>query len=130
MQGSCPRCNATLGIDASGEYACSRCHRPFQVYVASVRPAAAPPLPEAATGLRTGPLLPDARCAFHANNPAAGVCERCGDFMCGLCATPVEGRSYCPRCFDLLFQRGSLSFAQAGFSTPSTALTLAILSVP
>ncbi|HTE20347.1 MAG TPA: hypothetical protein VK689_18430, partial [Armatimonadota bacterium] len=83
MEGSCPRCKAGLEIVASGEYACSRCHRPFHVYVASVRPAAAPPSPFPATGFQTGPLLPDARCAFHANNPALGVCERCGDFMCG-----------------------------------------------
>lgn len=67
-----------------------------------------------------------APCAGHSGNPATGVCERCGDFMCGLCTTHVEGRSYCPKCFDLLYARGSLGFTQRQFTLPGLALGLGI----
>ena len=36
--------------------------------------------------------------------------------MCQLCTTFVEGRYYCPRCFDLLYTRGSLQFTQRQFT--------------
>jgi hypothetical protein len=49
-----------------------------------------------------------APCAVHPGNPAERVCERCGDFMCHLCTTLSEGRAYCPKCYELLHQRGGL----------------------
>lgn len=67
-----------------------------------------------------------APCAYHPGNAAVGVCERCGDFMCQLCTTTVEGRHYCPRCFDLLYSRGSLQFAQRQFTLPIVTLGLGI----
>ena len=39
-----------------------------------------------------------------------------------------EGRRYCPRCFDLLYNRGSLQFTQVAFRLPAYALSLGILS--
>jgi ABC-type multidrug transport system permease subunit len=64
-------------------------------------------------------------CATHEMNPAAGTCERCGDFMCRLCTTRIEGRLYCPRCFDLLYHRGALQVTQQQFTLPGLSLALA-----
>ncbi len=50
--------------------------------------------------------------------------------MCSLCVTPVEGHSYCPRCFGLMHSRGSLGFVQRRFTAPGTCLALGILSIP
>ncbi len=66
-------------------------------------------------------------CAFHPNNPAYSTCDRCGDFMCGLCNTAFEGKNYCIRCFDLMWQRGALEARR--FSAPQNALWLGILSL-
>jgi hypothetical protein len=71
----------------------------------------------------------DAPCSAHPGNPAAGICERCGDFMCRLCATPAEGRVYCPRCFDLLYNRGALQYTQRQFVLPGLTLGLGIAAV-
>jgi hypothetical protein len=70
-----------------------------------------------------------APCAGHPDNPAAQVCERCGDFMCRLCTTSVEGRAYCPKCFDLLYSRGALNFSQRQFALPGVTLTLGIVAL-
>jgi hypothetical protein len=70
-----------------------------------------------------------APCAAHPGNPAARVCERCGDFMCQLCTTMAEGRAYCPQCFALLHQRGALHLARSTFPLPSLCLTLGIASL-
>jgi hypothetical protein len=50
--------------------------------------------------------------------------------MCGLCETLVQGRLYCPRCYDLLFQRGTVAVATGRTSSsPTTTLVLGILSL-
>jgi hypothetical protein len=81
--------------------------------------------PTAAPALGVDPAL-QAPCATHPGNAAEGICERCGDFMCRLCATPVEGRLYCPRCFDLLYNRGALHFTHRQFTLPGTAFGLGL----
>jgi hypothetical protein len=48
--------------------------------------------------------------------------------MCSLCETATEGRSYCPKCFDLLFFRGALQSTQATFNLPRIAMVLAVVS--
>jgi len=78
------------------------------------------------------PALDPARgapCANHPGNAADHLCERCGDFICRLCALPVEGRLYCPKCFELLYARGSLSFTQREFHLPVVSLVLGICAV-
>lgn len=66
-------------------------------------------------------------CALHLNNPAYSTCDRCGDFMCGLCNTAFEGKNYCIRCFDLMWQRGTLEARR--FSEPQNSLWLGVLAV-
>jgi hypothetical protein len=123
-----------------GFYRCERCRLTFQVAIGSPRPpqAAAPPAPWTPPATYAPPsyaptpahatLDPSlqAPCAHHPGNAASHVCERCGDFMCRLCATPVEGRLYCPRCFDLMFSRGAFQFAQRQFTLPYVAFGLGL----
>jgi hypothetical protein len=151
MEGSCPHCGVPLDLPASGVYQCERCGRRFEVVVGSPKP---PPAPAPAAGFSPGvpayPFVPGAGgfgapghfppaapapelnpelhapCASHPGNAAINVCERCGDFMCRLCMTPVEGRLYCPRCFDLLYTRGSLQFTQRQFTLPGITLALGL----
>jgi hypothetical protein len=42
--------------------------------------------------------VPSGQCAAHPRNPAAGVCERCGTFICAVCRTRWHGRALCPAC--------------------------------
>jgi uncharacterized paraquat-inducible protein A len=114
----CPHCRTPLALAEGGFYRCPGCRRPFDYFPARIE---APPLsgPEAPAG---------SHCAEHEGNPAVVLCERCGDFLCALCATPIERRVYCPRCFDLLHERGAFRFSHTGFTAPRSALSLAWLS--
>jgi hypothetical protein len=148
VEGTCPQCRVRLDFPASGIYECERCRTRFEVAVGSPRPPVETAVPSrlhaaygapGTYGVHPAPAPGDifsqpqldpslhAPCTAHPENPAAAVCERCGDFMCRLCNT-VEGRSYCPKCFDLLHSRGSLEFTQRQFSAPATTLTLGVLA--
>lgn len=43
---------------------------------------------------------PDAYCARHAENKAALMCERCGDFACSECVTALFDRRVCQGCVE------------------------------
>jgi hypothetical protein len=82
-------------------------------------PAAPPPLPI------------QSNCSLHDGQPAVALCERCGDFICLLCLTPFEGRSYCVRCFELLWGRGELDprhRRKKFFADPGMALGAALIT--
>jgi hypothetical protein len=154
MVGTCPNCYARLEFPQSGRYLCERCHRRFEVTLGSTVPpnrgtGALPHFPQGGPMPPPPPTTPvptftawtpavaealvdpstQAPCPLHPMNAAANVCERCGDFMCSLCTTRVEGRSYCPRCFELLYQRGSLEVAQQKFTEPGTTLLAGLIAV-
>jgi hypothetical protein len=40
------------------------------------------------------------RCAVHANNASVGTCERCGNFLCGVCRTRWQERALCLACIE------------------------------
>jgi hypothetical protein len=138
MEGSCPRCHVRLELPNSGLYECERCRLRFEAAVGAPRlPAAGPhpagffpgaPMGGGMPAAMQAPLDPSQQtpCAQHPGNPATHICERCGDFMCRLCTTPVEGRLYCPKCFDLLYDRGALQFAQRQFTLPGLSFGLGI----
>lgn len=156
MVGTCPNCYARLEFPQSGRFQCDRCRRRFEVTLGSSTPpnrgtsgvlpsfpagGPMPPPPQSISPVPsftawTPPVAEalvdpttQAPCPLHPQNAAANVCERCGDFMCSLCTTRVEGRSYCPRCFDLLYQRGSLEVAQQKFTEPGTTLLAGLIAV-
>lgn len=141
MEGHCPQCRRRLEFPASGAYRCDQCRAQFDVLVGLPRPAygpvaAAPGLtPPPFPGMPPMAMAPpqptldpsvQAPCASHPANVAQFVCERCGDFMCRLCTTPTEGRLYCPKCFDLLYSRGALQFAQRQFTLPGVTFGLGL----
>ena len=153
MTGNCPRCHTPIEISAPGAHQCPHCARRFHAY--PIRPGGPPIIRRTAavdaafTGFTTpaadpvasGPpderFAPEratpvgqARCATHANNHAVASCERCGDFMCGLCEIPLQARLYCPRCYEALFQQGSVAVASGKTgNSPTIALVLGVLSV-
>ena len=129
MLGNCPQCRTRLEFPAAGRYECERCRLRFDVALGTPAPLPGTvPNPLAALSFAERALDPnlDAPCSAHPGNPATGICERCGDFMCRLCATPAEGRVYCPRCFDLLYNRGALQFTQRQFVLPGLTLWMGI----
>ncbi|MCC6417410.1 MAG: hypothetical protein IT429_04095 [Gemmataceae bacterium] len=44
------------------------------------------------------PVPAGARCATHPNNPAAGTCQRCGTYICGICRSKWQDRALCLAC--------------------------------
>jgi len=38
------------------------------------------------------------RCVAHPGNGAVGTCQRCGDYLCGVCWTRWQDKSVCARC--------------------------------
>lgn len=68
----------------------------------------------------------EGRCSAHPNNSAVALCERCGDFVCRVCRTAVDGKMLCPPCFELLYARGGLTFVQRHFQLPLYALIFGI----
>ena len=95
----CPRCRAAQIADLDGSRVCSACGGSFEVYGfrAAARRVAAPEGSVARAG-----------CAEHPGNLSVGSCERCGSFVCSLCATPIEAKTLCPRCFERLHEAGQL----------------------
>ncbi len=126
MEAPCPRCRQSLDLPTSGAYQCGRCGSSFEVILGFEKPALPSPFSQ---GPGAVPLELAAVCAYHPENRAVLTCERCGDFICRLCTTTVDGRLYCARCFDLLFHRGALQHAQTAFKLPAISLTMGILSV-
>ncbi|MEK7467182.1 MAG: DUF4190 domain-containing protein [Planctomycetota bacterium] len=60
-------------------------------------------------------------CARHPANAAVTACNRCGDFVCSVCATPVEGAVLCVRCFEFKHGQGELYSQKSGFRLPQTS---------
>lgn len=98
-------------------------------FVLSDEPASQPSGPDLDEITLPPTHQPGALCARHIENPAEALCERCGDYMCRICAVPIEGRLYCPGCFDTLYQRGAFYFSRQQFTQPKVALALGISSL-
>lgn len=83
----------------------------------------ASPVAELSAAYAAAPVL--GNCAYHPNSPAYTTCERCGDFTCALCVTAFEGRNYCVRCLDLMWQRGALEASR--FTQARTTLIFGVI---
>lgn len=71
-----------------------------------------------------------APCAYHAGNLAVCPCARCGSFLCDLCATPLEGKTYCPPCFERILAAGTFQSLRNQFPRPhAIAAALAFLAL-
>ena len=127
MEGLCPNCQTPLQLPTSGRYQCERCRARFEVALGSPEPPPAP-APVLSVAEALGDPAREAACPRHPQNRSTTLCERCGDFMCGLCSTRIEGRRYCPDCFEILHNRGSLAFMQKRFTLPASALWVGIIA--
>jgi len=137
---ACDRCgNPYCGdclVPLRGQMLCGNCKhaalsgafQSYQVIIPTRGAAPATPGPAAMPFPTTALNSP---CALHEHQEAVAVCDRCGDFLCLLCLTPFEGRSYCLRCFELLWERGEIGRRQQRLrwhEDPALALVGAIMT--
>lgn len=134
----CDRCGLPFCADClvslRGQTVCAACkHATLSTgfssctVMVSTRKQAAP----MEAGADTTPLPTQSPCAQHENQEAVAVCERCGDFICLLCLTPFEGRSYCLTCFELLWDRGQFGRRRTDWNSwenPAMAVLLATIA--
>ncbi len=127
MKGSCPFCGTVFNVDQPVVVtSCTQCRKEIRVFVVEappVTPVIAAALPSAGGAMQAPP------CARHPANAAVTACGRCGDFVCNVCATPVEGAVLCVRCFEFRHTQGDLYAQKLSFGLPKTSLTCGILSV-
>lgn len=109
-QPACPHCGFTPRSQKyhDGENACPFCGKVFLATIFDPPPEFVFVKP--VTGLAMGGAesggVGQAPCAKHELNAAAGICGRCGNFICALCATPLGGVEYCTACFERLLLDG------------------------
>lgn len=109
---------------------CPGCRAPLDV---SVFPA----LARTRAGALPQPIEAEseASCFYHAENRAVTPCEECGRFLCGLCNIELDGKHFCPACFNRsanLVTRRTLydSIALALATFPLVLIWPAILGAP
>ncbi len=95
---SCARCRRVIPPEAYNlgrPVPCPACSRPVQV---EAYPAI---LAGPAVGRRSETILTDgqASCFHHARKKATAACDRCGRFLCALCATELGQRLLCLDCY-------------------------------
>ena len=101
----CPFCKHRLHSSQlfNGEGYCPFCSKAFHgaAFTPVQRKA------KVARIIESGPESATA-CAKHERNTAVANCERCGNFMCGLCRIDADGVVLCPGCFERLSSEGAL----------------------
>ena len=92
---ACPKCHAQLVPEqfAGTPITCPGCRSELH---AAIFPAFLQSSPTSVRSERAEEG--DAACFFHPEKKAAVACERCGRFVCGLCAIDLQGRSLCATC--------------------------------
>jgi hypothetical protein len=115
-------CGRELPPEVYGRAHCGTCDRELEVHrFAPFRRAVV-----AAAAFEVDRGVP---CAYHAGNLATGTCARCGSFICDLCATPLDGKTYCPACFERLVRSGASASVRARYARPhSSAIAWFVMS--
>jgi hypothetical protein len=74
---------------------CPGCRAPLDVSVfPAISRARSGPLPQALEAES------EASCFYHTESRAVAPCDQCGRFLCGLCDIEMDGRHFCPACFN------------------------------
>jgi hypothetical protein len=99
---SCQVCGALIRFTSLGRLQCPGCRCPV-TFKRDPRTGAV-----VGSGLRAvmeGALAgAEGVCAAHPDDPVAGVCERCGDFLCAACSRFLDHRRYCAGCVTRIRQ--------------------------
>jgi hypothetical protein len=112
----CPCCNCLLPADR--ERLGARC------------PTCRGPLFEQPGGGRRDALKSQAVCFAHPVNAAIGVCERCGNALCGVCCTIWRGQPVCVACVERALSAGEPAWqnARAFFRQALIGLVLGLVA--
>ena len=82
----CPRCGRNLLPEAEGATSCPSCRWHGEAYLCN---------PVAVEIEAAKAVLPDdAACVHHPTKQAVAVCAGSGDYVCSLCAVPLDGETY------------------------------------
>jgi hypothetical protein len=68
-------------------------------------------------GLKQGPGAPG-MCAYHAELPAAFICNRCGKSICSTCAVRYGQVVFCPQCSPVSQSQQPQGYGQYPYSYP------------
>lgn len=114
MQVRCAKCGITFDAAADEEPLCPVCRR-FGTATGSPAPRLEEPLASEDQANQ---------CTVHPGNVSQWVCDRCGNFMCTLCAIRVARKRVCPTCFDLLYGKDKVFVQRATLSERLGAVLL------
>ena len=118
---ACPLCLEPLPYEemSSGAQTCPHCGRSFDAVSFS------PPETKAVVP-RLGEEGPDGAtgCVHHPRNAAVATCDRCGRFICELCRIGVDGKGFCPGCFERLSSEGAIESAVTRLPGHNASATL------
>lgn len=105
---ACPHCGGVPRTQKfhDGENICPLCGKTFDAVLFTPPPEVLYIKPALSQLALEGQPAPAAPCARHDLNAAVGNCERCGNFICALCRTPLNGKEYCAACFERLLDEG------------------------
>ncbi len=71
----------------------------------------------------------EAACFYHADKRAETACDRCGRFLCALCAIDTQDKRYCPQCLENGIRSGELPEFQSAYPRHDL-LALAVACIP
>ncbi len=63
-------------------------------------------------------------CAVHRDNPAVGICDRCGNYICEVCRTRWRDRWLCSACVDTTLEHNEVQPAEASAHARQAILSL------
>jgi hypothetical protein len=63
-------------------------------------------------------------CAVHRDNPAVGICDRCGNYICEVCRTRWRDRWLCSTCVDSALEQNEVQPAEARAHARQAILSL------
>jgi hypothetical protein len=63
-------------------------------------------------------------CAVHRENPAVGICDRCGNYICDVCRTRWRDRWLCSACVDTALEQNEVQPAERSAHARQAILSL------
>lgn len=124
---ACPKCSTVFKPEMQGVFTCPRCGLVVELWMTEAAVRDRRPETAAASVAAAGEDQPS--CVLHPENASSTACARCGDFICEVCRIAMEGRDFCPPCFERGIDKGELATVQRQFRQPQFALGIGALSI-